>query len=158
MAKLIGQPVKRVEDPRFIQGRGGYVANISLAGQSYLAVKRSPYAHARINSIDVSRAKALPGVIAIFTGQDLIDGGAGKLPCGWNVPNIKVPARWALMPVGDKVRHVGDGVACVVAESAAIAADAIELIDVDYTPLPAVIGAKAAASNPTRCTTTCPAT
>jgi carbon-monoxide dehydrogenase large subunit len=149
MAKLVGQPVKRVEDPRFIQGKGGYVANISLPGQSYLAVKRSPYAHARIKAIDTSKAKALSGVIAVFTGQDLIDGGVGKLPCGWNVPNIKVPARWPLMPVGDKVRHVGDGVACVVAESAAIAEDALDLIDVDYEPLPAVIGAKTAASHKT---------
>ena len=118
MAKLVGQPVKRVEDPRFIQGKGGYVANITLPSQAYLAVLRSPYAHAVIKKIDTSKAKAMPGVIDVFVGQDLIDGGVGKLPCGWNVPNIKVPTRWPLTI--DKVRHVGDGVACVVAESAAL--------------------------------------
>lgn len=142
MAKLVGQSIKRVEDPRFIQGKGGYVANVTLPNMSYLAIKRSPYAHAKIKKVDVSKATKHPGVIAVFTGQDLIDGGVGKLPCGWNVPNIKVPARWPLQPVGDKVRHVDDAVACVVAESAAIAEDALELIDVDYEPLPASIGAK----------------
>jgi carbon-monoxide dehydrogenase large subunit len=70
----------------------------------------------------------------------LIDGGVGKLPCGWNVPNIKVPTRWPLTV--DKVRHVGDGVACVVAESPYIAADALDLIEVDYEPLPAVVDAR----------------
>ena len=73
MAKLVGQPVKRVEDPRFIQGRGGYVANIKLPDMAYIAVKRSPVAHAKIISIDSSKATALPGVIAIFTGKDLIE-------------------------------------------------------------------------------------
>ena len=148
MAKLVGQPIKRVEDPRFIQGKGGYVANIALPSQAYLAVLRSPYAHAVIKKIDTSKAKAMPGVIDVFVGQDLIDGGVGKLPCGWNVPNIKVPTRWPLTI--DKVRHVGDGVACVVAESAALAEDALALINVDYEPLPAVIGAKAAATNKTQ--------
>jgi aerobic carbon-monoxide dehydrogenase large subunit len=147
MAKLVGQPIKRVEDPRFIQGKGGYVANISLPGMAYVAIKRSPYAHAKIKKIDASKAKALPGVVAVFTGQDLIDGGVGKLPCGWNVPNIKVPARWPLAP--DKVRHVGDGVVAVVAEDQYIAEDALNLIDVDYEVLPAVVGAKAAVSNKT---------
>ncbi len=147
MAKLVGQPVKRVEDPRFIQGKGGYVANISLPGMAYVAIKRSPYAHAVIKRIDTSKAKALPGVIAVYTGKDLIDGGVGKLPCGWNVPNIKVPTRWPLTP--DKARHIGDGIAAVVAENAYIAEDALNLIEVDYDVLPAVIGAKDAASNPT---------
>jgi aerobic carbon-monoxide dehydrogenase large subunit len=144
MAKLVGQPIKRVEDPRFIQGKGGYVANIALPGMAVVAIKRSPYAHARIKKIDTSKAKALPGVVAVFTGQDLIDGGVGKLPCGWNVPNIKVPARWPLTP--DKARHIGDGIVAVVAENQYIAEDALNLIDIDYEVLPAVIGAKAAAS------------
>lgn len=149
MAKLVGQPIKRVEDPRFIQGRGGYVTNITLPGMASVAIKRSPVAHARIVSIDASKAEALNGVIAVFTGKDLIDGGTGKLPCGWNVPNIKVPDRWAIQPVGDKVRHVGDAVAAVVAESPYIAQDALDLIEVQYEELPAVIGAKSAASNKT---------
>src|SRR5574341_2550938 len=119
ITKYVGASIKRREDPRLIQGKGGYVANIQLPNMAYLAVKRSVYGHAKIKRIDATQAKALPGVIDVFTGQDLIDGGVGKLPCGWNVPNIKVPARWPLTV--DKVRHVGDGVAAVVAESAYIA-------------------------------------
>jgi carbon-monoxide dehydrogenase large subunit len=142
MTKYVGQSIKRVEDPRFIQGKGGYVANVQLPGMVHLAIKRSPYGHAKIKSINTDKAKALPGVLGVYTGQDLIDGGVGKLPCGWNVPNIKVPTRWPLSP--DKVRHVGDGVAAVVAESAYIAYDALDLIEVEYEQLPAVIGAKAA--------------
>jgi len=142
MAKLVGTSMKRREDPRFIQGKGSYVANISLPNMAYLAIKRSPYGHARIKKINTKKAQALPGVIAVFTGQDLIDGGVGKLPCGWNVPNIKVPTRWPLTI--DKARHAGDGVAAVVAESPYIAADALDLIEVDYEPLPAVIDAKKA--------------
>jgi carbon-monoxide dehydrogenase large subunit len=141
MGKYVGSSIKRVEDPRFIQGKGGYVANISLPGMAHVAIKRSPYAHAKIKSIDTSKAKALPGVLGVYTGQDLIDGGVGKLPCGWNVPNIKVPTRWPLTP--DKVRHVGDSVVAVVAESAYIAYDALDLIEVDYEQLPASVGAKA---------------
>ncbi|MEK7784426.1 MAG: molybdopterin cofactor-binding domain-containing protein [Chloroflexota bacterium] len=142
MSKYVGTSMKRREDPRFIQGKGSYVGNISLPNMAHLAVKRSPYAHARIKNINTQKAAALPGVIAVFTGQDLIDGGVGKLPCGWNVPNIKVPTRWPLMV--DKVRHVGDGVAAVVAESPYIAADALDLIEVDYEALPAVVDARKA--------------
>lgn len=142
MGKYIGKSMKRVEDPRFIQGKGKYVANLQLPNVAHLAVKRSPYGHAKIKSINTAAAKALPGVIAVFTGQDLIDGGVGKMPCGWNVPDIKVPTRWPLTV--DKVRHVGDSVAVVAAESAYIAADAVDLIEVEYEPLPAVIDAKKA--------------
>lgn len=142
MGKYIGASVKRKEDPRFIQGRGKYVANLQLPNMAHLAIKRSPYGHARIKSINVEAARALEGVIAVYTGQDLIDGGVGKLPCGWNVPDIKVPTRWPLTV--DKVRHVGDGVAAVVAESPYIAYDALDLIEVDYDPLPAVVDARKA--------------
>ncbi len=114
---LVGTSVKRKEDPRFIQGRGKYVANIQLPGMAYIAIKRSPHAHAKIKRIDTTAPQAMPGVIAVFTGQDLIDGGVGKLPCGWVVPGCKIPTRWAVVPVGDKVRHVGDSVAIVVAEN-----------------------------------------
>jgi carbon-monoxide dehydrogenase large subunit len=143
MAKLVGASIKRKEDPRFIQGKGGYVANIQLPNMAFLAIKRSPYGHAKIKSINTAKAKKLPGVIAVFVGQDLIDGGVGKLPSGWTVPDMKVPDRWPLTP--DKVRHVGDGVAAVVAETPAIAEDALDLIDVDYEPLPVVTDAKKAA-------------
>ncbi len=98
MAKLVGTSMKRREDPRFIQGKGSYVANISLPNMAYLAIKRSPYGHAKIKTINTKKAKALPGVIAVFTGQDLIDGGVGKLPCGcasWrkNEPHPGFPLR-----------------------------------------------------------------
>lgn len=146
MAKYVGESVKRVEDPRFIQGKGKYVANLSLPNMVHVAIKRSPYAHAKINSIDTSAAEALDGVIAAYTGQDFADSGVGSLPCGW-VPTgtpepVKTPAH---PPVAvDKVRHVGDCVAVVVAETAYIAHDALDLIEVDYEPLPAVVDAKAA--------------
>lgn len=140
MARYVGKSIRRVEDPRFIQGRGRYVANLNLPNMAHLAIKRSPYGHARIVHIDTSKAQALPGVIAVFTGQDLIDGGVGKMPCGWNVPNIIVPTRWPLTV--DKVRHVGDSVAAVVAEDIYTAYDALDLIEVEYEPLEAVIDAR----------------
>ncbi len=112
MSKYVGTSMKRREDPRFIQGRGSYVANLKLPNMAYLFIKRSPYAHARIKSINTSYAKALPGVLGVFTGADTAD--IGMLPSGWNVPGIKVPANRVLQI--DKVRHVGDRVAMVVAE------------------------------------------
>ncbi|NJN53698.1 MAG: xanthine dehydrogenase family protein molybdopterin-binding subunit, partial [Anaerolineae bacterium] len=141
MGNYMGKSMKRVEDPRFIQGQGRYVANLALHGMVHVAIKRSPYAHATINSIDTSAAAALPGVVAIFTGQDLVDGGVGSIPCGFTPPGIKTPPHHALAV--DKVRHVGDGVVAVVAENSYIAHDALDLIEVEYTPLTAVIDAKA---------------
>ena len=113
MGNYVGEAVKRREDPRFITGKGKYVANVSLPNMVHLAIKRSPYGHAKIKSISIKKAAAMDGVVAVFTGQDLIDGGCGALPCGWNVPDIKVPTRHALTV--DKARHVGDAVAVVAA-------------------------------------------
>lgn len=140
MTKYMGKSIKRVEDPRFIQGKGKYVANIQLPNMVHVAVKRSPFAHAKINSIDTSAAAALDGVLAVYVGQDMLDDGVGSIPCGFTPPGIKTPPHYAIAV--DKVRHVGDGVAIVVAESAYIANDALELIEVDYTPLPAIVDAK----------------
>jgi carbon-monoxide dehydrogenase large subunit len=140
MAKYVGTPIKRREDPRFIQGRGSYVANLKLPNMAYVAIKRSPYAHAVIKSINTDKARALFGVVDVFTGADTTD--LGALPSGWNVPDIKVPVQRVLQT--DKVRHVGDRVAMVVAETPAIAEDALDLIEVEYEPLPAVTGARAA--------------
>jgi len=140
MSKYVGASMKRREDPRFIQGRGSYVANLKLPNMAYLAIKRSPYAHAKIKSIKTDKAKKLPGVVGVFTGADTSD--VGMLPSGWNVPGIKVPANRVLQT--DKVRHVGDRVAMVVAEDPYIAQDALDLIEVDYEPLPAVTDAKKA--------------
>ena len=143
----VGKSIKRVEDPRFIQGQGKYVANLHLPGMAYAAIKRSPYSHAKINAIKVEAAQQLEGVIAIFTGKDMLEGTkvsgpCGALPCGWNPPNTQVPTHYALAV--DRVRHAGDGVAVVVAESPYIANDALDMIEVDYEPLPAVVNAKAA--------------
>lgn len=140
MGNYMGKSMKRVEDPRFIQGKGRYVANLQLANTAYVAIKRSPYAHAKINSINTSAAEALEGVIGVYTGQQLLDTGVGSLPCGFTPPGIKTPPHYPLAV--DKVRHVGDSVVAVVAESAYIAADALELIEVDYSPLKAVVDAK----------------
>jgi carbon-monoxide dehydrogenase large subunit len=142
MAKHVGKSVKRVEDPRFIQGKGNYVANISLPNMVHLAIKRSPYGHAKIKKINTKKAQALPGVVAVFTGKDLVDGGCNPLPCGFNVPDIKVPTHYPLTI--DKVRHVGDGIAVVAAEDPYIAHDALDLVKVDYEPLPAVVDPRAA--------------
>lgn len=142
MSKYMGTSVKRVEDPRFLQGQGKYVANLNLPGMTYVAIKRSPLAHAQIKDIDTSGAEALEGVVAVFTGQDLIDGGVGSLPCGFTPPDIKTPPHYPLAT--DKVRHVGDGIAVVVAEDPYVAEDALDLIEVDLEPLPAVVDARAA--------------
>ncbi len=142
MNKYIGKAMKRVEDPRFIQGQGKYVANLSLPRMAHLAIKRSPHAHAKIKGINADAALALDGVIAVYTGQDLVDGGIGTIPCGFLVPDTKAPAHHALAV--DKVRHVGDGIAAVVAESEYIAHDALDLIEVDYDILPAVVDARKA--------------
>jgi carbon-monoxide dehydrogenase large subunit len=140
MSNYVGKSIRRVEDPRFLQGQGRYVANLSLPGMVHVAVKRSPHAHAVIKSIDTSAAGALDGVVAVYTGQELVDSGVGPLPCGFTPPDIKVPVHHSLAI--DKVRHVGDGVAAVVAEDPYVAADALDLIEVSYEPLPAVIDAR----------------
>ncbi len=140
MSTNVGQSIKRVEDPRFIQGQGKYVGNLTLPGMAHAAVKRSPHAHATIDGIDATAAEALEGVIAVYTGQHLADSGVGPLPCGFTPPDILTPAHPALAT--EKVRHVGDGVAVVIAETPYIAADALDLIKVSYTPLPAVVDAR----------------
>ena len=140
MGRYVGTSVKRVEDPRFIQGKGRYVANLDLPGMAHVAIKRSPEAHARITGMDTSAARAMDGVLAVFNGQDFKDGGCGSLPCGWLVPDTRVPDRPIV--VTDRVRHVGDSVAVVVAEDPYVAADAVEAIEVDYEPLPAVVDAR----------------
>lgn len=143
MSGLVGKSIKRVEDPRFIQGKGKYVANLQIPGMLYAAIVRSPHAHAKLNGIDASAALAMPGVVAVYTGQDLAADGVGGLPCGFNPPGIKTAPHPALA-IG-KVRHVGDGVAVVIAENRYLAQDAAEAIQVDYEPLPAVVDAKKAA-------------
>ena len=142
MSGVVGQSIKRVEDPRFIQGKGKYVANLQIPGLLHAAIVRSPHAHAKIKGIDASAALAMPGVVAVYTGADLAADGVGGLPCGFNPPGIKTAPHPALA-IG-KVRHVGDGVAVVIAEDRYLAQDAADAVQVDYEPLPAVIDAKKA--------------
>jgi len=147
MTKYIGKSVKRVEDKRFVTGQGKYTDDIMLANMSYAYILRSPYANAIINSIDTSAAAEMDGVIAVFTGSDIPEAIAG-VPCGWQVDfkngdTMKEPPHPLL--VRKKVRHVGDGIALIVAESKSIAKDASELIDIDYDILDAVTDPKAAA-------------
>jgi len=141
MAKFgLSQSVRRVEDPRLLTGRGRYTDDISMPGQTHGVVLRSPHAHARIASIDVAGAKALPGVLAVLTGADLKEAGLGAMPCMIplksrdGTPRIDTP-RLALAT--DMVRHVGDPVAFVVAETLQQARDAAEAVMVDYEVLPA---------------------
>jgi carbon-monoxide dehydrogenase large subunit len=126
----IGHSVKRKEDERFLRGKGTYVDDVKLPGMLHMELLRSPFAHARIRSIDSSRATALPGVVAVVTGQDLA---AHNL--AW-MPTLSGDTQAVLAT--DKVRFQGQEVAAVVAESAYVAKDALELIDVDYEPLTAV--------------------
>jgi aerobic carbon-monoxide dehydrogenase large subunit len=138
----IGQPVRRVEDRRFITGRGSYLDDINLLCQSYAFMLRSPHAHARIRGINSAAALAGPGVVAVLTGEDLAHDGIGTIPCLSTVSNRDgsssvLPPHPAIAL--DRVRHVGDTVAMVVAESAAAARDAAELIVVDYEPLSAAV-------------------
>ena len=131
-ASFIGQSVERREDYRFITGAGQYTDDIVLPQQSYGYFLRSPHAHAAIRSIDTSAARGAPGVLAVFTARDLA--GVGGLPCGWLIKSVDgTPMKEPRHPLlaEDKVRHVGDQVALVVAESAAQAKSAAALIEVD---------------------------
>ncbi|MEM6805342.1 MAG: xanthine dehydrogenase family protein molybdopterin-binding subunit [Bacteroidota bacterium] len=146
MSSFIGKSVKRVEDKRFLTGKGRYTDDIVLPGMTYAYIVRSFYAHAKINSIDTSKAEKAPGVVKIFTGKDLLtpEGAPIGVPTGWQVDfkngdTMKEPPHPLL--VADKVRHAGDGVAVVIAESREAAKDAAELIDVDYEQLEAVTDA-----------------
>ena len=145
----IGQSVPRFEDPRLITGGGRYVGDMVLPGMAYGYVLRSPHAHARVRSIDVSRAKAAPGIVAILTGADWQASGWGDLPVPGGLKrrdgSVFKPPYPAL--VKDRVRFVGDYVAFVVAESYAQALDAAELIAVDYEPLPACVSTAEAMAN-----------
>ncbi|MEP6678793.1 MAG: xanthine dehydrogenase family protein molybdopterin-binding subunit, partial [Betaproteobacteria bacterium] len=139
-AGFIGQSVKRKEDARFLTGAGQYTDDVTMANQTHAYFLRSPHAHAKIRAIDTSKAKAAPGVVAVYTGADLE--GVNGLPCGWLITSVdgtpmKEPPHHVLAK--GKVRHVGDQLALVIAETIEQAKDAAELIDVDYEVLPAVV-------------------
>ena len=134
--RYIGKPLKRKEDPRLIQGISHYVDDLQMVGMHYAGIVRSPHAHARIRSVDTSKAQAAPGVVLVLTGADL-KGLIGPVPCAAQLPEMKM----ALRPVlaHDRVRFVGEGVAVVVATDRYLARDAMDLVEVDYEPLTPVV-------------------
>ena len=136
VTRHLGKPLKRKEDPRLIQGLAHYVDDIVLPGLLHVAILRSPYAHAKIRSVDASKAQAAPGVVQVLTGAE-IRGSIGPVPCAAQIPDMKAAPRPVL--AHERVRFVGEGVALVVATDQYAARDAIDLIEVDYEPLTPVV-------------------
>ena len=137
-----GRARLRKEDERLITGQTNWTDNIRLPGMLHVAFLRSPYAHARITSVNVSAARAEPGVIAAYSGADFA-AEQGSLPCAWPVtPDIVIPAHPPMAV--DEVRYVGEAVACVVARDRYAAADALAAIEIDYEPLPPVLDIRTA--------------
>jgi len=134
--KFIGKPLKRKEDPRLIQGISHYVDDLQLAGMHYAAFARSPYAHAKIRSVDLSKARHAPGVVLALSGAD-IDGAVQAVPCAAQIPDMKSAARPVL--ARDRVLFVGEAVAVVVANDRYAARDALDLVEVDYEPLTPIV-------------------
>ncbi|HXJ09927.1 MAG TPA: xanthine dehydrogenase family protein molybdopterin-binding subunit, partial [Burkholderiales bacterium] len=150
-APLIGARIQRKEDARFLTGVGQYTDDVTLPHQTYAAFVRSPHAHAAVKKISIEKAKAAKGVLAVYTGKDLADAKVGGLPCGWLITDVKgQPMKEPPYPslAQGKVRHVGERVAVVIAETLDQAQDAAALVEVDYQVLPAVVDAKAARKAP----------
>ncbi len=145
--RYVGGGVLRKEDPELITGQARFVDDIALPGMLWLGVVRSPYAHARVNAVELSAARAAPGIVDAFSGADLADDWAAGLPSAWPIQtrtfphptdeDARMPSHWPLTT--DKARYVGDGVAVVVGESRAAVKDALELVDVAYEPLEPVL-------------------
>src|SRR5690349_8450910 len=138
LPKLMGQPVRRREDPRLITGSSQYVDDIQLPGMLHMIIVRSPYGHARVNGIDTAAALKTPGVVAVYTAKDLEGATTGPLPYEFGFEpfqNVKNMERGPLAT--DKVRYVGDPVAVVLAETRYGARDGAAAVEVDYEPLPA---------------------
>jgi aerobic carbon-monoxide dehydrogenase large subunit len=142
MTSTIGQSVARLEDWRFLRGTGTYIGDIDVPGVLYAAVVRSDHAHARITSIDAQAALAVAGVVGVHTVHDLRADGVGNLPCVAAVASLVIPPRPAL--ADEVVRHVGDPVAVVIADSQELARAAAAELEIGYEALPAVVGAAAA--------------
>ena len=142
VTKTFGAALKRKEDPRLITGEAKYLDDVQLTGMAYAAILRSPYAHAKIKSINTEKARQHPGVIAVYTGEDFKD--LPALPCAWQAEagriqnNVNTPRVLEI----DRVTHAGMGVAVVVAEDRYTAEDALNLIEVEYEPLPVVVDAE----------------
>src|SRR5439155_1427008 len=143
LGRIVGTPVERKEDTALLTGQAQFVDDMSVPGMVWMAVVRSPYAHAHIKSVDVTSALAHRSVIAAFSGEELAGEWQASLPCAWlPTEDTKQPNHRPLAV--DKARYVGDGVAVVVAESRGEARDAAELVRVDYEPLAAVVDAERA--------------
>ena len=143
VGRIVGAPVERKEDAALLTGQAKFVDDMSLPGMVWMAVVRSPYAHARIANVNVDGALAHRGVIAAFSGEELADEWQASLPCAWlPTEDTKQPNHRPLAV--DEARYVGDGVAVVIAESRGEARDAAELVQVDYDPLPTVVDAEKA--------------
>ena len=140
-SRLIGAPIKRREDPRLVQGLSHYVDDIKLVNTLHCTFLRSDYAHADIKSIDTEAAENLSGVVKVITGAD-IAGKVGSIPCAAEIEGLKVPDHPALAV--DRVRFVGEPIAAVVATDPYVARDALDLIEVEYDELPAVVDLDAA--------------
>jgi carbon-monoxide dehydrogenase large subunit len=143
----IGARVLRTEDPRFLTGRGQFVADLSFADELHCALVRSPHAHARIRAVDTAAASRAAGVVAVLAGADMAADGVGPMRCLWPIRSqdgrpMAEPPRWAL--ARDRVRHIGEPVVAALATTRAAALDAADLVAVDYEPLPAVTDSRAA--------------
>jgi carbon-monoxide dehydrogenase large subunit len=137
VSKMMGASVKRKEDPRLITGQGKYTDDVQLRNMAYLAILRSPHAHAHIRRVDATRALQHPDVLAVAIGQQINQQCQTPFPLFAPLPEMKVKDRWPMAT--DKVTFVGELVAAVVARSREAARDALELIQVDYAPLPAIV-------------------
>src|SRR5207253_4531042 len=133
--------MKRIEDPRLIKGIGTFTDDLRLPGLLHAAILRSPHAHARVVRIDTTAARAVSGVVAVLMGAD-VNEACGAVPCAAAIPDLKAPRHTVL--AGDRVYFVGHAVAVVVAIDPYIARDAVDAVDVEYDPLPAVTNAEEA--------------
>jgi aerobic carbon-monoxide dehydrogenase large subunit len=150
--RWVGGGILRKEDPELLTGQGRYVDDIALPGMQWMAFVRSPVAHANVTGVDVSAAAGMPGVTAVFTGQDLAGDWAGGMPCAWPIADrvmpeeptsdARIPDHWPVAK--DRVRYQGEIVAVVVADSREHAADAVTEVQVDYEELPVVTDMEAA--------------
>ena len=137
VSKLIGARVKRKEDPRLITGEGKFTDDVILPGMAYMAVLRSPYAHARIQSIDTSQAAAHPDVLGVMTGAEVNERCSEPFPLFAILPDMKYPERWPM--AATKANYVGEPVAAVVASSRATARDAIEIFSFMPSKVPSFL-------------------
>src|SRR5579862_165726 len=140
---IIAKSLKRKEDPRLIQGLAHYVDDLQLLGMCHAAFLRSPHAHAKVRSVDLSKARSAPGVVLVLQGSDVARA-IGPVPCAAQIPDMKPAPRPVL--ASDRVRFVGEAVAMVVATGRCAARDAIDLIEVEYEPLTPVVDPEKALS------------